>query len=485
MTIVFRLIILFLVAGSIFMQAKASGKIPVIDVHTHLSGHPSTSMQERLAINRERVAKLALQEMDNNNVRLSIIMPTPTINGKLNYESLVEQSRKHPGRFAVLGGGAMLNPIIQNTPPDKVTSAKKKIFEERAESILRGGAIGFGEMAGLHFSYFEKHPFENSPPDHPLFLLLADIAARHDVPIDLHHELVVKEIPVPEKLRIQSSKNPARIGPNVAALERLLSYNTKTRVILDHSVDSTGHRTAAIIRGLMQRHSNLYMSLNVIPGFLFSENLPLRASGKIDSDWKALIEEFPDRFLIGSDQFYYEKEKKRMNACRPNCDAGDHVGPSQRWLKFLTPATAEKVAYANAERVFRLNDKPSAVSESDNQTEASELSSSKAQGEPNVTSIVVGNTLKFIAPKNGKETSIYFAQNGIAVVVLSDRPGNKIRKKWFVNQNGLLCRTVGKQDNEHCTYVEIMNTNDRVILSNEEVSYQAILLKGKQLPGQQ
>lgn len=476
---------LAIVNVSFITYADASEKYPVVDVHTHLNSSPSTSKEQRLAVDHGKSAKLALKEMDSHNVRLSIIMPTPTLNGSLGYESLIEESRKHPGRFAVLGGGALLNPMIQHTPADEVTARKKKVFEERAESILRGGAIGFGELSGLHFSFFEYHPFENSPPDHPLFLLLADIAARHDVPIDIHHELVMNKMPVPKDLRKKSKQNPDHIEPNIAALERLLSHNSKARIILSHSMDSTGHRTASNVRSLLQRHPNLYMSLNVLPSFLFSENMPLRTSGKIDPEWKALVEEFPQRFLIGSDQFYYEKEKKRSKGCRPNCDAGETVGPSQRWLKYLLPETAKMVAYENAERVYRLNDKRSAIDTSSKQAADSSIPPAESPDKPDIESLVSGNTLNFYSPKNGEEMFVFFADNGTAIVVLPDKQNKTVEKSWFVNNDGLLCRTVGKNNKNHCTHLELTEEDDKIKLLTKKVSYQATLLSGNQLPGQE
>lgn len=78
-------------------------------------------------------------------------------------------------------------------------------FEQAAEAILRGGAAGFGELAAEHFSSrIGSHPYESAPADHPLFLALADIAARADVPIELHMEAVPRDLPFP---------NPALMGP--------------------------------------------------------------------------------------------------------------------------------------------------------------------------------------------------------------------------------------------------------------------------------
>src|SRR6266853_6559367 len=60
----------------------------------------------------------------------------------------------------------------------------RRTFRERAEEIVRQGAVGFGEMTAEHFA--GGTPYQYAPADHPLFLLLADIAAQHRVVIDFH-----------------------------------------------------------------------------------------------------------------------------------------------------------------------------------------------------------------------------------------------------------------------------------------------------------
>ncbi len=38
-----------------------------------------------------------------------------------------------------------------------------------------------------------KNHRQSAPPDHPLFTLLADIAAKNDLPIDIHREEIDKD----------------------------------------------------------------------------------------------------------------------------------------------------------------------------------------------------------------------------------------------------------------------------------------------------
>jgi hypothetical protein len=243
--------------------------------------------------------------MDGLGVKKTLIMPPPFPPDFLrtyDYTELVEATKKYPERFAVLAGGGSLNPMIHSISPEEVTSDIRDSFEQTAMSIIDDGAVGFGELTAEHFSLDTGHPYISSSPDHPLFLLLADIAGRRNVPIDIHMEAVPQDMPFPEEL--SGPPNPATLRENIAAFERLLSHSGDARIIWAHAGwDNTGYRTVALMRQLLQRHPNLYMSIK-IQRSLHPENAPLDEKGEIRSEWMDLLRSFPDRFLIGSDMFY-------------------------------------------------------------------------------------------------------------------------------------------------------------------------------------
>ena len=137
--------------------------------------------------------------MQRLGIQMSLVMPPPSSRERSGEDQrLAQLLKQYPQRFAFLAGGKSLNALIHEYANSReVSAAVLRRFEERAEEILRLGAVGFGEMAALHLSTREPHPFEEADPDHPLFLLLADIAARHGVPIDLHMEAVVEELLTP------------------------------------------------------------------------------------------------------------------------------------------------------------------------------------------------------------------------------------------------------------------------------------------------
>jgi hypothetical protein len=74
--------------------------------------------------------------------------------------------------------------MIQAVDADRVTPKSIRDFEEESEALVKAGAVGFGEIAVEHFSSGRGgHPYESTSPDHPLLLALADIAAKHALPI--------------------------------------------------------------------------------------------------------------------------------------------------------------------------------------------------------------------------------------------------------------------------------------------------------------
>jgi predicted TIM-barrel fold metal-dependent hydrolase len=63
-------------------------------------------------------------------------------------------------------------------------------------------------------------------------------------------------------------------------------------------------------RRLLEAHPNLYMELKADPSAP-GKNYPL-ANGRIKPEWLKLITDFPDRFVIGSDQHYPEPKSGKQ-----------------------------------------------------------------------------------------------------------------------------------------------------------------------------
>lgn len=290
--------------------------------------------------------------MDQHGIRTAVIMSPPLPPGHprpQDYRQLLATARKFPGRFLVLGGGATLNPMIQEAGQQgSLDPELRKRFLKTTETILAEGAAGFGELTALHFSFNSTHPFEMVRPDHPLFLLLADIAARHGVPIDLHIEAVVEDMAVPDQIRDRSANNPARIPENIRSFERLLNHNRKAAVIWEHAGwDNTGYRSVQLMRRLLNDHPNLFLGLKMSPLSVFKENDPIQRGAGLRPEWRALIADYPDRFLLGSDYFAPAPGFTRRRP--PN------LKPALGVIELLPPGLKRKVAHENAQRLYRLN----------------------------------------------------------------------------------------------------------------------------------
>ena len=278
-----------------------------IDAHMHVHAHYRGL--GGVDWDMEAAAKSALAAMDRSGVSAAVIMPPPFPPGRDNaydYEILTRAVQAHPDRFAFLGGGGLLNPLI-HAAKDIATIQPdlRQEFEQRARAILNSDAKGFGEMAALHFSFRRQHPFLEVRPDHPLLLLLADIAAGANVPVDLHMEAVATDWELPAGLKARSPNNPVTVRENIGAFERLLAHNRGARIIWTHAGwDNTGHRTVALMRRLLTGHANLYMSIKIRrprrPG-----DTPLDRSGNLRPQWLRLLEDFSDRFVMATDQHYY------------------------------------------------------------------------------------------------------------------------------------------------------------------------------------
>jgi hypothetical protein len=309
---------------------------PYVDTHVHFEG------------DAQGVVRAALQTLGRQNaVKLFFISPPDTFDtpNRLESDYLLPLVRQHADKLAILAGGGTLNAMIQQAVKSGDSGPEvQQRFRGRAEEILRMGAVGFGEMTSEHFA--SETPYQYAPNDHPLFLLLADIAAERGAPIVIHMEAARQDMPTPALL---GPPNPPRVRGNLAAFEQLLAHNRKTQIVWAHfGSDWLGQRTPALARSLLRANPNLFMEIKTDP-LNPRSNYPLDANGKIKPDYLQLFVEFSDRFLIGSDQRYPEPE-----------------AAAQRWqtvislFNQLPPGVRQKIGTENAARVYPLSVRPSA-----------------------------------------------------------------------------------------------------------------------------
>lgn len=304
-------------------------------------------------VNYSLSTQTMLQEMERVGISKILIVPPPfPPKAPLAYdaEEIALAIGDRTDRLAFLAGGGSLNMTILETPADAVTPEIQAVFRARAEKILALGALGFGEVTAEHLSLplmkegGLSHFHSVTAADHPLLLLLADIAAEKDVLIDIHFDIFPHTIPTPERLR---AGNPPELAENQAAFERLLSHNRNARFTWAHlGSDPAQQRTPELMHELLERHPNLYSAFRITAKGPHP-TVALDPQGKLKPAWHKLIEAFPDRFTVHSDMFYVPGAPPRR-------------GPKQshelarKLLEQLPPDLARKLAYKNAQRLYKL-----------------------------------------------------------------------------------------------------------------------------------
>lgn len=119
------------------------------------------------------------------------------------------------------------------------------------------------------------------------------------------------------------------------AVDRLLRHAPRARLIWAHS--GIGGVPVARVRALLLRHPTLMGELSYRPGLT-------DADGHLSAEWKALLTEFPDRFMVGSDTW--------VNARWAGYEG--LMTDARRWLGDLPLAVAQQVAWDNAAALFGL-----------------------------------------------------------------------------------------------------------------------------------
>lgn len=329
------------VIGLSLLPTVGHAQIAYTDVHAHLHGFVGRGLEDYRG-----AARVAVDSMNQFGARRMIVMPPPFVPGNpgmYDAETLFAATKDFPGRFAVGGGGGSLNPMLLDAVRSgSVSETLKERFIATAEALAARGVVAYGELTTDHFSLGPQHPYISAPPDHPLLLVLADIAAKYDLPIELHMEAVDRSTDLNSKYR--SPPNPARLVPNIPGFERLLAHNRGARIIWSHvGWDNTGQRTSALMERLFRAHSNLYASTK-IAGDSLPVNRIVDRDTPIDPAWLAVIEAFPDRFLVATDQFH----------SAPGADARfpRHPGTARAVLDALPPALARQIAEENPLKVY-------------------------------------------------------------------------------------------------------------------------------------
>jgi len=275
-----------------------------------------------------------------------------------------ERMQKHCSTTKLLILGWLLIATIASTPawPQQELQASVPIIDVHVHLLVgRGQSRDFSGAVRAAIEEMDRFGIRKAiilpPPqvdaqqvyDYPAF----DIAANRDVPIDLHMDAVAGGMQTPA--RFADADNPPTLPGTLDALERLLAHNPKARLVWAHGgSDPLGAMTPLTVGSLMDRHSNLFVSLRV-----HGEGSPMQnkllAGGAIEPAWRALLVRHSDRFMIGTDSFY---AAANLQGTGPGLTFGQRNVPrlkaTIRFLSLLPLDIAGNLAHNNAVRVYKL-----------------------------------------------------------------------------------------------------------------------------------
>ena len=212
--------------------------------------------------------------------------------------------------------------ITEMLNPDNPTLVS--LYEESEQDLKKGLIVGIGEIfINNRTSNRDRSFTRKGQVDVPGIRKFFNLVAKYNGFLALH---------------MQAD------GDSMDELGRLLASNRKGRVVWNHcGTDST----ASEVRSLMDKHPNLFCELSVrSPPVNRNSSREIFSSSGIRSSWRKLMEDHSDRFMVGTDAHNVQEFVDAIDTVRTGL------------LPDLTPTTARKIAYQNAQRLFGLKSKP-------------------------------------------------------------------------------------------------------------------------------
>jgi len=267
--------------------AAAAQSPPIIDLHFHVMNGPGWDIDA------------FVEQMDTLGVSQAGNAPRGAADALA-----LEWARKYPDRFIPFAGKEAIREFIRSDGERAWTLQAPAVvaYLQQLEAALKAGAFkGIGEIDIHPSGAYQTSP--GFPADSPLMQHLWSLSAKYQVPLSVHLD--------------------AR-DETVAALERLVGSDRRGILLWGHA----GGAPPALVRRLMKAYPNLYADLS--GRLLAVTRVP---------EWKILLEEFPDRFVLGTDAFALSGFVHAISTWRKVLDQ-------------LSAPTARKLAHENAERLL-------------------------------------------------------------------------------------------------------------------------------------
>ena len=211
--------------------------------------------------------------------------------------------------------------IDEMLDPDNPTL--KQLYTDTERNLKEGLIVGIGEIfINNQTSNKSRKMRRKGQVDAPIFRKFFDLVAKYDGFLAFHMQA--------------DSDSMEQLG-------KLLSSNRKGRVVWNHCGTDT---VPDEVRSMMDKHPNLFCELSYRYPPVSKNVLGIFNSSGIDSYWRELMEDHSDRFMVGTDAHNDKQFVGSIKTVRKGL------------LPNLKPDTARKIAYQNAQRLFKLKNNP-------------------------------------------------------------------------------------------------------------------------------
>lgn len=298
--------------------------LSLIDAHNHL---PKGLTLEHL-----------LKLMDDSGVAMTLLMPVHYGLSKLPGHGIADENlvlefyRRRPDRIIPFLG--MLRPVLFSKQRWLLPDSAAEDLLRFAESQLKTGLFrGMGEFILWHYPYRYPGGFQSGtvkiPANTPLMKRFLELASKYHVPVTIHYELDEESLP---------------------SLRRMLSYARQTTIVLAHN---GGRPDPTTLKELLDNHPNVFFDLAGMThlehyGYTsgeYKKNPIDDGTGHLRPEWKALYEQYADRFVIGTDGADL-LAKAKPERYKPI------VTTIRSLLSDLSPEASERIGFKNAQRLF-------------------------------------------------------------------------------------------------------------------------------------
>ena len=222
-------------------------------------------------------------------------------------ESLLKATRDYSGKFI---------PFVSVSPERQKyrvfwKNKDLKLLETLEKQLKTGKFKGIGEISVAHFPGI-GFPEADFSPTSPLMKGIMKLAEKYKVPINIHCEIT----------RLQE-------------FSKLLNEFKNVKVIWAHG----GYTPYFLAKRMLENHPNLYYELSARTWLNHprsSDYTIFKNNREIWKQWLDLVEEKPNRFLVGSDASHhsYKRDETKIKSV-------------QLFLNQLNPKTRNQVASTN------------------------------------------------------------------------------------------------------------------------------------------